>query len=43
MNNEEKTKQAWQPPEIIDLDVVNKTEGKTSWPAETNADLLGPS
>nr|WP_319573291.1 hypothetical protein [uncultured Draconibacterium sp.] len=42
MENEEKTKQAWRTPEIIDLD-TDATAGKT-WPAGAESDNFeGPS
>ena len=40
----ENNKNAWQTPEIIDLDVVNKTEGKLLWTVETTTTgTCGPS
>nr|WP_319997137.1 hypothetical protein [uncultured Draconibacterium sp.] len=43
MNNEEKAKQAWQTPEIIDLD-ADATAGKTFHDStETTGSIAGPS
>ncbi len=44
MNNEENTKQAWQTPEIVDLDVTDNTGGKPyPDPSEAGAGWFGPS
>ena len=41
MKDEEKGKQTWQKPEIIDLDIDNTR--KEAYTAETEGDLFGPS
>ncbi len=40
MNNEEKTKQAWQTPEIIDMDLDKTQDGFMSSPNEWT--MAGP-
>nr|WP_319997144.1 hypothetical protein [uncultured Draconibacterium sp.] len=43
MNNEENTKQAWQTPEIVDLDVTDNTGKPYPASAEAGMGWYGPS